>query len=69
MERLIAMIFELQILSKFALLSVPLPGNYIVMSSIMQPMIGFNVFRSQVGKFDDMKEAEYNSENDLSYLG
>ena len=46
LERLITMFLELQILSNLALLSITLPGNYIVMSSIMKPMVSLDFFRS-----------------------
>ena len=68
-ERLINMILELQIMANFALLSITLPANYLVMSAIMKPYVSLNILRSYVGSESQKIVSSDLSLEDLSYLG
>jgi hypothetical protein len=56
-------------MSSFVLLSITMPGNYVVLSAIIKPLVSLNIFRTYVGLEEDLNLAIELSEEELAYLG
>jgi hypothetical protein len=56
-------------MSNFTLLSITMPGQYVVMSAILKPFVSLNIFRTYIGLHETHELAENISEEELAYLG